>query len=228
MLALPLVAPLLRGCLRLAGLLVLLGSLSSCVVTSLVSLGYYGASGGLDHDARVAAAWRGPGGELALELEELESVCRRESTVLVLTADELEQMFAGKVPGVAPLLPVPHARLPRAVLFRELALAKPEPGSEAFVPAAEWEVTLTDVPGGKQYLAPAPLAGQPFEVHWAHRYRTGASDETGFVLLLTRTTPDGVQRALLLPETFEPPGWVGLLVPLALAVDVLWITLLLV
>jgi hypothetical protein len=214
--------------LRFGALLLLVGSLSSCVVTSLVSMGYYGASGGLDHDAEVASAWRGPEGELALELEELEGVCRRQETVLVLTAAELEQMFAGKVSRAKHLLAVPHVKLPRAVLMRALPLAPPESGSDAWVPAAPWDAELVEVEGVEQYVPPPELADEPFTVHWTHRYRTGNSGETGFALLLTRSTPDGVQRALLLPEAFEPPGWVGLLVPLALAADVLWITLLLV
>jgi hypothetical protein len=224
---LPLVTLVVRACLRLGALLLLLGSLSSCIVTTVVVTGYYRASGGSDHAAKVASAWRGPDGQLAVALEELEGVCKREDTVLVLTANELEQMFAGKVPGVAPLLAVPHVRLPREILFRGLALPRPDPGSPAWVPSAEWTPELVETEGVKSYALPATLADETFAVHWTHRYRAGMPDETGFGLLLSRTTAEGVQHALLLPQAFEPPGWTYVLVPLALAADVLWITLLL-
>ena len=218
----------LRACLRLGAWLTLVSSLSSCIVTTVVVSGYYRASGGADHDAEVTAAWRGPEGQLAIALEELEGVCQREKTVLVLTAGELEQMFAGKVPGVAPLMAVPHVRLPREILFRGLALSRPDPGSAAWVPSAEWTPELVETEGVKSYALPATLANAPFAVHWTHRYRAGMPDETGFGLLLSRTTGEGVQHALLLPQAFEPPGWTYALVPLAIATDVLWITLLLV
>lgn len=218
----------LRACLRFGALLLLLGSLSSCVVTTVVVSGYYRASGCSDHDAKVASAWRGPDGQLAVALEELEGVCKREDAVLVLTANELEQMFAGKVPGVAPLLAVPHVRLPREILFRGLALPRPDPGSPAWVPSAEWTPVLVEAEGVRSYALPATLADETFAVHWTHNYRARMPDETGFALLLSRTTAAGVQHALLLPQAFEPPGWTYALVPLALATDVLWITLLLV
>jgi hypothetical protein len=224
----PALSSALRACLRLGAWLILVSSLSSCIVTTVVVSGYYQASGGSDHEARVASAWRGPEGELAVELEELEGVCRRKDAVLVLTANELDQMFAGKVPGVAPLMAVPHVRLPREILFRGLASSRPDPGSAAWVPTAEWTPELVETGGVKSYALPTTLADAPFAVHWTHRYRAGMPDETGFGLLLSRTTAEGVQHALLLPQAFEPPGWTYVLVPLALATDVLWITLLIV
>src|SRR5436190_726778 len=110
--------------LGLVAVCALASALSSCIVTGAVITGYYSVSGGLDHDAHVSAAWRGPDGELALALDDLEGVCKRESTVFVLTAHELEQAFAGAIPHGTPLLPVAHVRLPRAILFRKIELAR--------------------------------------------------------------------------------------------------------
>lgn len=211
--------------LRFAVLLALVSGLSSCIATEIVVSGYYKTSGGCDYDAHVTAAWRGPDGELAIALEDLEGVCRRQSHVLVLTAAELEQAFAG-TPSKLPLLPVPHVRLPRAILMREVSLARPAPGSEAFVPAEAWDAGTVDVQSGKHYVLPGSNAGKPFAVHWTHYYRTGATDETGFALLVTRSSEKGVERALFLPAAFETPTWINALVPLALATDALWIALL--
>jgi hypothetical protein len=216
----------LRTGLRLGAMLALTSGLSSCIVTTLVVAGYYETAGVGDHEARVADAWRGPQGELALALEELEGAFGTKESVLVITADELEQMFVGQVPA-PPLLSVPHVRLPRAILFRERVGRRPEPGDPARVPVAEWEVRTVETEGVKRYAPPDSLAGEPLAVHWTHRYRTGIPGETGFVLLLTRSTPEGIQRALLLPEQFRQPAWTSVLVVLAIAVDVTWITLLL-
>jgi hypothetical protein len=215
----------LRTCLRLGAMLALTSGLSSCIVTTVVVAGYYETAGVGDHDARVADAWRGPQGELALALEELEGAFGTKESVLVITADELEQMFVGQVPA-PPLLSVPHVRLPRAILFREHVQHRPEPGDPARVPVAEWEVRPVETEGVR-YAPPDSLAGEPLAVHWTHHYRTGTPGETGFVLLLTRSTPEGIQRALLLPEEFRQPAWTNVLVILAIAVDVTWIALLL-
>lgn len=210
---------------RLLALLVLAGALSSCVVTGLVTTHYFHASGGLDHEARVAAAWRGPEGELALALEGLEGVYSTRDTLLVLTAAEVEQMFAGIPMTKNGLLPVPHVPMPRSVLARELALARPPEGSELCVPAAEWD-SRREADGRRFHALPDELPSVPWSVHWTHHYITGATVETGFALLLTRRTDAGVQHALLLPEPFRPPWWPNAIVVLAALVDVTWMTLL--
>jgi len=214
-----------RACLRIVALLALASTLGSCVVTGLVVSGYWSASGGLDHDARVAQAWRGPQGELALALEDLQGVCRHEDHVLVLTAAELEQAFAAPAPPVGPLLPVAHVRLPRTILTRAYPLARPPAGSEGCVPAEEWDVGPREVEGKERFTLPESLSDAPLAVHWAHRYYAGAPDETGFALLVTRTTEKGVQRAVFLPGAFQAPGWTYALVPLSLLADALWIVL---
>lgn len=220
--------PLGRSCRSLwllCALAALVSALSSCVVTSLTVAHYYRVSGGLDHRARATEAWRGPEGELAIALEDLEASYGRKDTVLVVKSDELEQLFAGAAPDKAPMIPVPHARLPRAILFRGLEVARPAPGSEAWVPCAAWDPGPEEVDGVARHVLPAALAEAPFAVHWTRAYRTPAG-ETGFALLLTRTGAAGVQHALLLPAAFEAPAWTNVLVLLAIAADVLWITLL--
>lgn len=219
--------PRLRRCLRLALVIALSGALSSCILTTLTLTGYYQVAGVGDHEARVADAWRGPRGELALALAELEGAGGREDTVLVLTPGELEQMFAGQVPGGPPLLSVPHVRLPRTIMFRELTLPRPAPGDPARVPIAEWEPQRVESEGVERYAPPDSLVGEPLAVHWSHHYRTGMDGESGFVLLLTRSTPDGPRSALLMPERFRQPAWTNVMVLLAIAADVTWIALLL-
>jgi hypothetical protein len=214
-----------RPWLSLAVLLALVNALSSCVVTGLVVIGYYSTSGGLDHDARVAQAWRGPQGELALALEDLEGVCRREQHVLVITAAELEQAFAAPAPKGALPLPIAHVRLPRAVLTREFPLTRPAPDSESRVPAEAWDPGPHEVEKTSRYALPDMPAGAPLAVHWTHDYYVGAPGETGFALLVTRTTDKGVQQVVFLPEAFEAPAWANYLVPVSLAADVLWIVL---
>jgi hypothetical protein len=175
----------------------------------------------------VAQAWRGPQGELALALEELQALCHREEHVLVLTAAELEQAFAAPVPGGAPVLPIAHVRLPRAVLTRGSALARPARGAEACVPAESWDPGPREVEGEWRFVLPETFADAPLAVHWAHGYTVGAPDETGFALLVTRTTEQGVQRVVFLPEAFEAPAWTTALVPLSLLTDVLlWVLVL--
>lgn len=206
--------------LRLAAVLALCGSLSSCIVTTLTVAGYYRVAGVGDHKAHVSEAWRGPQGELAIALEDLEGAGGTEDTLLVITADELEQMLAGQAASGPSFLPVPHVRLPRTILFRALALPRPEPGAPTGVAFAEWDT-------GQVHVPPEPPPGAELAVHWTHHYRTGAPEETGFALLLTRTTPGGSQHALLLPERFRQPAWTNVMIVLALAADVTWIVLLL-
>jgi hypothetical protein len=204
---------------------VLVWGLSSCIVTGLVTTHYFHASGGLDHEARVAAAWRGAGGELALALEDLEGVYRTRDALLVFTPAELEQMFAGVANAKPGYLPVPHVPMPRSVLARGLTLERPPPGSRLFLPVAEWD-SRRELDGARFHALPEPLSDAPFSVHWTHHYITGAAVESGFALLLTRRTNAGVQHALLLPEPFRPPWWPNAIVVLAVLVDVTWMTLL--
>jgi hypothetical protein len=212
--------------LRVLALLVLAGACSSCIVTGLVTTHYFHASGGMDHEAEVSSAWLGPEGELALALEDLEDVYRTRDTVLVLTAAELEQLFAAVPTSKAGLLPVPHVPMPRTVLARALTLPRPPAGSPQFVPAAEWD-SRRELDGVRRHVLPDELPDAPWSVHWTHRYLTGATLETGFALLVTRRTPAGLQHALLLPEPFRPPWWPNALVVLALVADATWMVLLL-
>lgn len=210
---------------RLLVVLVLAGCASSCVISGLTAAHYFQASGGMDHEARVAAAWRGPAGELALALEDLEGVYTTEDVVLVLTAGELEQMFSGVPSTARAVLPVPHVPVPRSILQRGLTLPRPPPGSAELVPVVHWEVRQ-EVEGERRQVLPAPLEA-PFTVHWTHHYRSGAAFETGFALLLTRQTPEGPRRALLLPEPAEPPWWPKAILAFAVVLDLTWMVLVL-
>lgn len=211
--------------LRALVLVLLAGATSSCVVTGLVTTHYFYASGGMDHDARVASAWRGPAGELALELVDLEGVYHHRDVQLVFTADELEQMFAG-TPSTAPqVLPVPHVPMPRAVLERGLTLPRPAEGAPEFVPVATWEWRVEEN-GVRRAVLPESRGDAPFTVHWTHHYRSGAPEETGFALLLTRRGPAGEQHALVLPAAFHPPFWPNLVVGTAILLDLTWMVLL--
>ena len=202
-------------------LLLLASACSSCIVTEVMVTGYYNASGGGDHDARVAEAWRGPEGELALALDELEGVCRHEDYVLVLTARELDEAFAAPS-STTPALPVPHVRLPRAVLGRELAFARPEPGSDACLPAAEWDPRVTDDQHRQRNVLPDSPAEAPLAIHWTHAYWAG-EQHNGFSLLVSRKTTKGFEHALFVLDAFEPPKWTYVLVPLALTADLVLI-----
>lgn len=212
--------------LRTLALLFLATGLSSCIVTGIVTTHHFHVAGGSDHLARVSAAWRGPAGELALALEDLEAAYSRRDTVLVLTADELEQMFAAVPTTRAGLLPVPHIPMPRTVLARELTLARPAAGSELYVPAAEWD-SRRETDGVRHHELPEESPGATWSVHWTHHYFTGVGVETGFALLLTRRNEAGEQHALLLPEPFDPPLWLDAIGVLAVLVDVTWMALLL-
>ena len=212
---------------RVLALLLVAGSLSSCLVTGLATTHYFYASGALDHDARVEAAWRGPEGELALALEELEGVYRREEALLVFTAEELEQMFSGQPSTSALVLPVAHIPMPRSILTRGLTLARPAPGSSDFVPVASWNWIHVEGDERRTVLPEPPPEGVSMSVHWTHQYRSGASAETGFALLLTRRGEQGLEHALVLPAPFEPPKWPNALLALTLMLDVgLWLLLL--
>jgi len=208
---------------RLLALLTLAWLTSSCIISGLTTVHYFQASGGMDHEARVEAAWRGPEGQLALALEDLEGVYRTEDRVLVLTAHELEQMFAGLPSSARTVLPVPHVQVPRAILNRDLSLPRPPPGSPEFVPVVRWEVRQ-EVEGERRQVLPEPLDA-PFTVHWTHHYRSGAALETGFALLLTRQTAEGPRHALLLPAPAEPPWWPKAILAFAVALDLTWMVL---
>lgn len=208
---------------RLLGVLLVAWLASSCIVSGLTAAHYFRASGGMDHEARVEAAWRGPQGELALALEDMEGVYRTEDLVVVLTAAELEQMFAGAASRSPSVLPVPHVPMPRSVLHRELTLPRPPPGAPEFVPVAGWEVRR-EVDGERRQVLPEPLDA-PFAVHWTQGYRSGASYETGFALLLTRRTEAGVQHALLMPAPAEPPWWPRVILGFAFLLDLTWMVL---
>jgi hypothetical protein len=215
------------GCrLRALVVLFLAAGLSSCIVTGSLVTHHFHVAGGSDHLAHVSAAWRGPAGELALALEDLEAAYSRRDTVLVLTASELEQMFAAVPMLRAGLLPVPHVPMPRAVLARELTLERPPAGSELFVPAAEWD-SRRETDGERHHALPEELPDTSWSVHWTHHYVTGVGVETGFALLLTRKTEGGVQHALLMPEPFDPPLWLNAIAALAVLLDVTWMTLVL-
>jgi hypothetical protein len=212
---------------RLALLLALSGALSGCLGTAY-GLAYHSASGAGDHAAEVAAAWTGPGGELALELVELEGVWGRREATLVLTPRELEQAFAAPLTASAKALPVPHVRLPRAALARGLAPPpRPAEGAPERVRVAEWTPSAEERRGERPLALPAPDAGERFRVSWLHGYRPGLPGETGFALLVARAGPGGVERALFVPEPAAIPLWVHGLWWATLAVDVALIVLVL-
>jgi len=210
---------------RLLAVLGLAGLASSCVISGLTATHYFNASGGMDHEARVAAAWRGPAGELALALEDLEGVYSTEDLVLVLTADELAQMFAGVPSTARAVLPVAHVPMPRAILHRGLALPRPPDGSPACVPVVRWDV-WQELDGERRQVLPAPIEA-PFTVHWTHHYRSGARYETGFALLLTQQSEQGPRRALLLPAPAEAPWWPKAILAFAVVLDLTWMVLVL-
>jgi hypothetical protein len=158
----------------------------------------YGHDVGVAQDPPVARGARATeSGELAVEFDAFEGAGSR--VLLVLSAEELEHLFAGPPVESRYRLPLPHAVLSRSRFRADPPLDLPSGG--VAVPVLPWEPDGASEP---RNIPPEP-SDAPLAIAWTHRYRTGR-EEYQEALHVQRTSPAGIRRGVFVVEPYSPRG----------------------